>query len=85
MTLSKYLEQKNITGLLFSSSLYTIFSSIEEISWDESSRLLYGIPYYCMVHRIIVWYTVFSSFKDIVGQRNPPQKARTVTESYGPL
>ena len=30
ITLAKYLEQESITGLLFSSSLNTVFSSIEE-------------------------------------------------------
>ena len=43
ITPAKYREQEGIAGLLFSSSLYTIFSSNEVISWDESSRLLYVI------------------------------------------
>ena len=40
--------------LVFSSSLYTVFSSLEVISWDESSRLLYGIPETFLIARR--WY-----------------------------
>ena len=43
ITLAKYLEQEGIAGLHFSSSLYTGFSSIEEISSDEISRLFHDI------------------------------------------
>ena len=39
----EYLEQERSADLFFTSSLYIVFSSIEVISWDESSRLLYDI------------------------------------------
>ena len=44
ITLAKYFEQEDIADLLFSCSLYTVFSSTEAISWDESSRLLHDSP-----------------------------------------
>ena len=44
ITLAKYLEQDGIANLLlFSICLYTVFSSIEVISRNESSRLFYDI------------------------------------------
>ena len=42
ITLAKHLQQEG-GDLLFSSSSYTVFSSIEAIPWDESSRLLYDL------------------------------------------
>ena len=43
ITLAKYLEQEGIAGLYFSSSLYTGFSSIEDFSSGEISRLCHNI------------------------------------------
>ena len=47
--IAKYLEQEGIADLLFKISLYTVFSNIEAISWDESSRLLYDISYMFLI------------------------------------
>ena len=40
---AKYLEQEGIAGLYFSSSLYAGFSSIEDFSSGEISRLCHNI------------------------------------------
>ena len=42
ITLAKYREQEG-SQTYFSQFVYTVFSNIEVISWDASSRLLYDI------------------------------------------
>ena len=64
ITVAKYLEQEGIADLLFLVYLYTVFSSIEVISWDESS-IRTGARYvwyfrhvfHCSLFSLFIWYS----------------------------
>ena len=70
IALAKYPAQEGIADLLFSSSLYTVFSSNEAILWDESSRLLYDISDFFFPLFFFFSFFLFCRTMLSVGQRD---------------